>query len=67
MRISILCVVSSLALLLMLVALRAAQSGLASSKPSAEMPGEIPVFDINAMDKSADPCRTFINTHVELG
>src|ERR1017187_3304160 len=55
MRTPILCVS-----LLMIATLCSAQSSPASSTPSAsDIPREIPVFDLNAIDQSIDPCADF--------
>jgi putative endopeptidase len=54
--IRILCVFS----LLVTAVLGSAQTSPSSSTPSSSgLPGEIPVFDVNAIDKSADPCLDF--------
>src|ERR1017187_2438010 len=55
MRTPILCVS-----LLMIATLCSAQSSPASSTPSSsDIPREIPVFDLNAIDQSIDPCADF--------
>src|ERR1019366_2879072 len=56
MRTPILCVLA----LLIIATLCSAQSSPASStSSSSDMPREIPVFDLNAIDKSIDPCVDF--------
>ena len=55
MRTPILCVLS----LLTIAFFSSAQTAPASHSASSEIPREIPVFDLNAIDKSADPCVDF--------
>ncbi len=59
MRTPILCVLSLVISLLMVAAFCPAQSSPASSSSASDVPREIPVFDLNAIDKSADPCVDF--------
>ncbi len=55
MRTPILCVLS----LLTIAFFSSAQTAPASHSSSSDKPREIPVFDLNAIDKSADPCVDF--------
>ncbi|MFZ3263618.1 MAG: M13 family metallopeptidase, partial [Terriglobales bacterium] len=55
MRTPILCVLT----LLTIAFFSSAQSSPASRSSSSDVPREIPVFDLNAIDKAADPCVDF--------